>query len=63
MSRGGGRGGFRSRGGAGGFGGGAAALPMGLSHADLQSLSREGTALYPVCLIPQLCNPRGGADI
>ncbi|KAJ7691773.1 DNA-directed RNA polymerase III, subunit Rpc31 [Mycena rosella] len=41
--------GGRGRGG-GGFGrgrGAFAAPPMGLTHADLQNLSREGTALYP----------------
>lgn len=47
MSRGGGgRGG--GRGGRGGFGGAAALPPMGLSFADIQNLSREATALYPV---------------
>jgi hypothetical protein len=47
MSRGGGgRGG--GRGGRGGFGGGTALPPMGLSFADIQNLSREATALYPV---------------
>ncbi|KAF8609426.1 hypothetical protein BDV93DRAFT_518249 [Ceratobasidium sp. AG-I] len=44
MSRG-GRGGFG--GGRGGFGGAANMPPMGLSFADIQSLSREPTALYP----------------
>ncbi|KAG8754046.1 hypothetical protein FRC12_011330 [Ceratobasidium sp. 428] len=45
MSRG-GRGGFG--GGRGGFGGGGVNMPpMGLSFADIQSLSREPTALYP----------------
>lgn len=47
MSRGGGRGG--GRGGRGGFGGGATLPPMGLSFADIQNLSREATAMYPVC--------------
>lgn len=51
MSRegGGGRGGFGGRGrGRGGFPGAASNLPpMGLSFADIQSLSREPTALYP----------------
>ena len=49
MSRGGGRGGRGGgRGGRGGFGG-SNAPPMGLTFADLQNLSREATALYPVC--------------
>ncbi|KAB5593879.1 DNA-directed RNA polymerase III subunit rpc31 [Ceratobasidium theobromae] len=43
MSRG-GRGGF---GGGRGFGGASNMPPMGLSFADIQSLSREPTALYP----------------
>lgn len=47
MSRGRGGGG-RGRG-RGGFGGGALP-PMGLTFADLQSLSREATAMYPVGL-------------
>lgn len=51
MSRGGrgggGRGGFGR--GRGGFGGGASSMPpMGLTFADIQSLSREEDALYPV---------------
>lgn len=25
-----------------------AALPMGLTHADIQNMSREATAMYPV---------------
>ncbi|TFK73529.1 hypothetical protein BDN72DRAFT_893936 [Pluteus cervinus] len=53
MSRGGrgaGRGG--GRGGRGGFGGSSAPLPMGLSHADIQALSREATALYPPIQVP-----------
>lgn len=53
MSRGGGgRGGRGGRGrGRGGFGlGGTSNLPpMGLTFTDLQNLSREATALYPVC--------------
>jgi len=52
MSRGGGRGGRGGRGGGrGGFGFGGAnnPLPMGLTPADVQNLSREATALYPVC--------------
>jgi DNA-directed RNA polymerase III subunit RPC7 len=43
--------GGRGRGGGGGWGrgrGAFAAPPMGLTHADLQNMSREGTALYPV---------------
>lgn len=48
MSRGGGRFGGRG-GGRGGFAGGATQPPMGLTFADLQNLSREATALYPVC--------------
>lgn len=55
MSRG-GRGGFG--GGRGGFGGSANMPPMGLSFADIQSLSREPTALYPVSM---LCPVGGGA--
>lgn len=52
MSRGGGRGGGRGgrggwRGGRGGFPGGSNMPPMGLSFADLATLSREPTALYP----------------
>ena len=46
MSRGGGRG---WRGGRGGFGGASNLPPMGLSFADIQNLSREASALYPVC--------------
>lgn len=50
MSRGGGRGGRGGRGGGrGGFGGASNLPPMGLTFADLQNLSREATALYPVC--------------
>ena len=37
------------RGGSGGGFGGASNSPMGLSFADLQNLSREVSALYPVC--------------
>ena len=47
MSRGGGRG-WRG-GGRGGFGGASNLPPMGLSFADIQNLSREASALYPVC--------------
>jgi len=49
MSRGGGRGGFRGGrgGGRGGFPGGSSMPPMGLTFADLASLSREPTELYP----------------
>lgn len=53
MSRGGGRGG--RGGGRGGIGGGRGGFgagnlpPMGLTFADIQSMSREATALYPVC--------------
>lgn len=39
--RGSGRGGFGARGAAG-------LPPMGLTFADIQSMSREATALYPV---------------
>jgi DNA-directed RNA polymerase III subunit RPC7 len=49
MSRGGGRGGRGWRGGRGGFGGASNLPPMGLSFADIQNLSREASALYPVC--------------
>ena len=50
MSRGGGRGGRGFRGGGrGGFGGASNLPPMGLSFADIQNLSREASALYPVC--------------
>jgi hypothetical protein len=50
MSRGGGRGGRGWRGGGrGGFGGASNLPPMGLSFADIQNLSREASALYPVC--------------
>lgn len=45
--RGGGRGG--RGGGRGGFGGAATLPPMGLTFADIQNMSREATALYPVC--------------
>ena len=48
MSRGGGRG-RGGGGGRGGFGGSSSLPPMGLSFADLQNLSREATAMYPVC--------------
>ena len=48
MSRGGGRG-RGWRGGRGGFGGASNLPPMGLSFADIQNLSREASALYPVC--------------
>lgn len=48
MSRGGGRGGRGGGRGRGGFAGGATQPPMGLSFADIQNLSREATALYPV---------------
>lgn len=52
MSRGGGRGGGGRGGfgrGRGGFGGGASSMPpMGLTFADIQSLSREEDVLYPV---------------
>ncbi|KIY62408.1 hypothetical protein CYLTODRAFT_474662 [Cylindrobasidium torrendii FP15055 ss-10] len=51
MSRG-GRGGFR--GGRGGAGGGNALPPMGLTHADIQALSREATAMYPPMRVPVL---------
>lgn len=44
MSRGGGRGGWRGR---GRGNGGSAMPPMGLSFAELATLSREPTALYP----------------
>ena len=44
--RGGGRGGFGG-GGRGGFGAGNLP-PMGLTFADIQSMSREQSALYPV---------------
>ena len=37
------------RGGGGGGFGGASNSPMGLSFADIQNLSREAFALYPVC--------------
>ena len=47
MPRGGGRGG-RGRG-RGGRGGSSMVPAMGLSFADIQNLSREATALYPVC--------------
>lgn len=47
MSRG-GRGGRSGFGGRGGFGGSGALPPMGLTYADVQSMSREATALYPV---------------
>ncbi|KAH9478389.1 hypothetical protein JR316_0008843 [Psilocybe cubensis] len=50
MSRGGGRGG--RGGGRGGFGGASNLPPMGLTFADLQNLSREATALYPVRDVP-----------
>lgn len=43
---GGGRGG---RGGGRGRGGSSMMPTMGLSFADIQNLSREATALYPVC--------------
>jgi hypothetical protein len=50
MSRGGGRGGRGWRGGGrGGFSGASNLPPMGLSFADIQNLSREASALYPVC--------------
>ena len=50
MSRGGGRGGRGGgRGGRGGFGGANNLPPMGLTFADIQNLSREATAMYPVC--------------
>lgn len=56
MSRGFGRGGRGGRGGVrGGFGGANNPPPMGLTFADLQNLSREATALYPVrCFINSL---------
>lgn len=44
-----GRGGGRGRGRGGGRGGfGSSLPPMGLTFADIQSMSREATALYPV---------------
>jgi DNA-directed RNA polymerase III subunit RPC7 len=50
MSRGGGRGGRGWRGGGRGRFGGASNLPpMGLTFTDIQNLSREASALYPVC--------------
>jgi DNA-directed RNA polymerase III subunit RPC7 len=50
MSRGFARGGRGGRGGGrGSFGGSNNPLPMGLAFADLQNLSREASALYPVC--------------
>ena len=50
MSRGGGRGGRGGRGGGrGGFNSASNPPPMGLTFADIQNLSREATALYPVC--------------
>ena len=50
MSRGGGRGGRGWRGGGrGGFGGASNLPPMGLTFTDIQNLSREASALYPVC--------------
>ncbi|KIL61051.1 hypothetical protein M378DRAFT_167398 [Amanita muscaria Koide BX008] len=48
MSRGSGRGG-RGSGRRGGFGGSSNPLPMGLTFSDIQNMSREATALYPVC--------------
>jgi len=42
-----GRGGFGRGGGRGGFGAGGLP-PMGLTFADIQAMSKEGTALYPV---------------
>ena len=49
MSRGGGGRGGRGGRGRGGFGGASNVPPMGLTFADLHNLSREATALYPVC--------------
>jgi len=54
MSRGGGRGGRGGGRGRGGFSNGSTQLPMGLSFADIQNLSREATALYPNMLVPVL---------
>ncbi|THU80072.1 hypothetical protein K435DRAFT_785605 [Dendrothele bispora CBS 962.96] len=48
----GGRGG--GRGGRGGFGSNANPIPMGLTFADIQNMSREGTALYPPMRPPVL---------
>ena len=49
MSRGGFGGSRGGRGGGRGGFGGSNLPPMGLTFADIQSMSREGTALYPVC--------------
>ncbi|TFK22461.1 hypothetical protein FA15DRAFT_671501 [Coprinopsis marcescibilis] len=59
MSRGGGRGGGRGGrgGGRGGFGGANNQLPMGLSFADIQNMSREETALYPPRHLPLTTEP------
>ncbi|KAJ7078080.1 DNA-directed RNA polymerase III, subunit Rpc31 [Mycena epipterygia] len=49
--------GGRGRGGGGGWGrgrGAFAAPPMGLTHADLQNMSREATAMYPPMIPPVL---------
>ncbi|KAK7462922.1 hypothetical protein VKT23_007502 [Stygiomarasmius scandens] len=48
----GGRGG--GRGGRGGFGSSGNPIPMGLTFADIQNMSREGTALYPPMRPPVL---------
>lgn len=40
----------RGRGGRGGFGGASNLPPMGLTFADIQSMSREQGELYPVSI-------------
>ena len=58
MSRGGSRGGRGWRGGGrGGFGGASNLPPMGLTFTDIQNLSREASALYPVCYWTTLFYP------
>ncbi|KAJ6612686.1 DNA-directed RNA polymerase III, subunit Rpc31 [Mycena sp. CBHHK59/15] len=46
--------GGRGRGGFGRGRGAFVALPMGLTHADIQSMSREATAMYPSMIPPVL---------